>query len=381
MNEIFVLGVDIGTYSSKGVLVEVPSGQIVAEHSIEHGIETPKPGWAEHDADEIWWGEFCAISQNLLDSSGVIPENIKCVGVSGLGVCVLPIDAGGKPLRKAILYGIDTRSLAEIEELENKFTAEKIFDISGMKLTVQSAGPKILWIKNNEPQVFTETSHFLTSESYIVYRLTGKATLDIFTMAEYTPMVDIRRHSWHRETTEYITSQEKLPDPDWSCAIAGSVTDAASRETGLMAGTPVIIGTTDGGSETISTGANQPGDLMIMFGSSFFFVLLADKLIPSKKFWATPWLDDSAYTIQGGTSTSGSITRWFRDNFAQEEIAAQKTGGKNAYAALANLLNDSPAGANGLITLPYFEGERTPIYDSKAKGTIFGLTLINNYIK
>lgn len=375
MNNKFVIGVDVGTYSSKGVLVEIPSGVIIAEHSIEHGIETPKPGWAEHDADQVWWGEFCAITQNLLNSSGVDPVNIKCVGVSGLGICVLPVDKEGNPLRKAILYGIDTRSLVEIEELENRFTADKIFEISGMKLTVQSAGPKILWIKNNEPQVFGETSHFLTSESFIVYKLTGKATLDIFTMAEYTPMVDIRTQRWHRETAEYITPLEKLPIPDWSCAIAGSVTEGASRETGLMAGTPVIVGTTDGGSETVSTGANQPGDLMIMFGSSFFFVLLADKLTPSRKFWATPWLDDSAFTVQGGTSTSGSITRWFRDNFSQEEIASQMMGGKNAYTALADLLKKSPPGANGLITLPYFEGERTPIYDSKAKGMIFGLTL------
>ena len=114
---------------------------------------------------------------------------------------------------------------------------------------------------------------------------------------------------------------------------------------------------------------------MIMFGSSFFFVLLADKLIPSKKYWAAPWLDESAFTIQGGTSTSGSITRWFRDNFAGLEMANQEAGGKNAYAALADLLKDSPPGARGLVTLPYFEGERTPIYDSKARGTIIGLTI------
>ena len=375
MSDAYALGVDIGTYSSKGVLVELASGEIAAEHEIEHGLETPRAGWVEHDADVVWWGEFCAISRHLLDSSRIQPEKIKSVGVSGLGVCVLPIDAGGKPLRKAILYGIDTRSAAEIEELEARFSPEKIFEISGMKMTVQSAGPKILWIKNHEPEVFAETRYFLTSQAYVVHRLTGKATLDIFTMAEYTPMVDIRQHRWHREIAEYITPLEKLPDPDWSCNIAGYVTEAASLETGLAPGTPVIVGTTDAGAETVSTGANQPGDLMIMFGSSFFFVLLMDRLVPSPKFWATPWLDASAYTIQGGTSTSGSITRWFRDQFAHLEMAAQKSGGVNAYVALANLLEESPPGAKGLVLLPYFEGERTPIYDSEAKGVLFGLTL------
>ncbi len=141
------LGVDVGTYSSKGVIVEAGSGEVIAEHSIEHGLEMPKPGWAEHDADVVWWGEFKKICQKLIDKSQVNPEEIKSVGISALGACVLPVDADGNPLRKAILYGIDTRAEAEIEELEKVFTPEKIFQISGMKLSAQSTGPKILMVK------------------------------------------------------------------------------------------------------------------------------------------------------------------------------------------------------------------------------------------
>jgi len=375
MPDQYYLGVDIGTYSSKGVLVESVSGEVLAEHSIEHGIEMPEPGWVEQDADRIWWGEFCQICQALLAAARLKAEQVKCVGTSGLGACTLAIDPAGRPLRKAILYGIDTRAHAEIDELEKVFGIGKIFQVSGMKLSSQSAGPKILWIKNHEPGVFKETSYFLTSQAYLVYRLTGKPTLDFFTMGDYTPMVDIRQNAWCRETTEYITPTEKLPVPSWSCSLAGTVTPAAARETGLAIGTPVIVGTTDAGSETISTGANRPGDLMIMFGSSFFFVLLAEHLMPSEKFWATSWLDSSAFALQGGTSTSGSLTRWFRDQLAPLELRQQQAGGESAYAALAHLLDDSPAGARGLITLPYFEGERTPIYDTRAKGVIFGLTL------
>jgi len=375
MTKGYFLGVDLGTFSTKGVLVEAESGKVVAEHSKEHALESPKPGWFEHDADDVWWSEFVQICNTLLNKSKIAPEQIKCVGTSGLGACILPIDAGGKPLRKAILYGIDTRAQPEIDELESVFTPEKIFKISGMKLSSQSAGPKILWIKNHEPQVFRETKYFLTSQAYLVYRLTENATLDIFTMADYTPMDDIRNNCWYKETTEYITPLEKLPIPTWSYKIAGSVTKTASKETGLAAGTPVIVGTTDVGAEAISAGASITGDLMIMFGSSFFFVMLAQALLPSEKFWATAWLDPSAYTLQGGTSTSGSLTHWFRDNFAPLEVAAQKAGGEPAYAALSHLLKDSPPGAKGLICLPYFEGERTPIYDPDAKGVFFGLTL------
>ncbi len=371
----FLFGVDIGTYSSKGVLIEAETGEVIAEHSIEHGIEMPKPGWAEHDADAIWWAEFVQISRSLIEKSGVDPNSIISIGISALGACMLPVGSDGRPLRKAILYGIDTRAEAEIKELESVFGEEKIFQISGMKLSAQSTGPKILWLKNHEPRVYEQTRYFLTSQAYLVFRLTGKATLDIFTMADYTPMADIRKNSWSREITEYITPLDKIPVPSWSCDIAGSITKQASDETGLVEGTPVIVGTTDAGAEAVSTGINEPGDLMIMFGSTIFVVMLAEKLMPSPKLWATAWLDSTAYTLQGGTSTAGSLTRWFRDNFSAEELAVQKSGGELAYAALAHLLRESSPGANGLITLPYFEGERTPVYDTQAKGVLFGLTL------
>jgi xylulokinase len=194
-------------------------------------------------------------------------------------------------------------------------------------------------------------------------------------MGDYTPMVDIRNNRWDREMTEYITPINRLPVPSWSCEIAGYVTKEACSETGLAIGTPVIVGTTDAGAEAVSTGISQPGDLMVMFGSTIFFVMLADHLMPSPRFWATAWLDPSAFTFQGGTSTSGSLTRWFRDNLSPVEVAAQKSGGTISYTSLARLLKDSLPGAKGLISLPYFEGERTPIYDSEAKGVLFGLSL------
>jgi len=375
MPDKYLLGVDIGTYSSKGVLVEAGTGEVIAEHAIEHGIEMPKPGWAEHDADLVWWAEFAQISRSLIEKSGIEPKAIISVGISALGACMLPVGADGKPLRKAILYGIDTRAEAEIEELERVFGVDKIFQISGMKLSAQSTGPKILWLKNHEPKIYEQARYFLTSQAYLVFRLTRKATLDIFTLADFTPMADIRGNCWCRETTEYIAPLEKLPIPIWSCDIAGYVMKEASFETGLVEGTPVIVGTTDAGAEAVSTGISQPGDLMIMFGSTIFVVMLAKSLMPSPKLWATAWLDPSAFTLQGGTSTAGSLTRWFRDNFSATELAIQRSGGDPAYAALAHLLLDSSPGANGLITLPYFEGERTPIYDPKAKGMLFGLTL------
>ncbi len=375
MSVEYLLGVDIGTYSSKGVLVESSLGEIAAMHFIEHDLSMPKPGWVEHDADKVWWGEFVEICHQLLVKSKINPQDVKGVGTSAIGVCVLPIDANGKPLRPAILYGIDTRAIREIEELEQILGREKIFQISGSHLSTQAAGPKVLWIKNNEPHVYEKTKYFLTSEAYLVYKLTDQPTIDVYSSAGYAPMMDITSNQWVDSITEHITPIERLPQLLWSCEVAGKVTMKAAKETGLAEGTPVIAGTTDAAAEAISAGVANPGDMMMMFGSSIFFILKTEKLVMTEHFWSSNWLEPNTYAFLGGMSTAGSLTRWFRDNLAQTEVSAQDTGGENAYSAMTEFLRNSPLGAKGLIVLPYFEGERTPLHDADAKGVFFGLTL------
>ena len=178
-----------------------------------------------------------------------------------------------------------------------------------------------------------------------------------------------------KSVTPFITPAENLPKIKWSCEVTGLVTAKAAKESGLVQGTPVITGTTDAAAEAISCGLAEPGDMMMMFGSSIFFILKTENLIPTKHFWSATWLESNSYALLGGMSTSGSLTRWFRDNFSQKELADQNAGGQNAYAALGKLLAESTLGANGLIVLPYFEGERTPLLDPEAKGLLFGLSL------
>jgi xylulokinase len=188
-------------------------------------------------------------------------------------------------------------------------------------------------------------------------------------------MMDIEKIGWLEEMGKYVAPIETMPRLIWSCDIAGLVTAEAARVTGLAEGTPVISGTIDAAAEAISAGLSNFGDMMIMFGSSNSFILKTDKLIRTENFWSLNWMEPETYAVVGGMATVGSLTRWFRDNLAPLEVAAQKSGGVNAYSAMARMLLDSPLGARGLIALPYFEGERTPLYDPDAKGVLFGLTL------
>ncbi|MBA7547023.1 Xylulose kinase [subsurface metagenome] len=166
-----------------------------------------------------------------------------------------------------------------------------------------------------------------------------------------------------------------MPKAYWSCEIVGKVTTEAAKETGLAKGTPVITGTTDAAAEALSAGVVGFGDMMLMFGSSIFFVMKTMELVKTQHFWTSNFLEKNTYVFAGGMSTSGSLTKWFRDQFAQLEVGSEKSGGKNAYDALDEIAAKSTIGAKGLIMLPYFEGERTPLHDPKAKGVLFGLSL------
>ena len=368
-----LIGIDIGTYSSKGVLCRT-DGTIIAEARADHEMSIPKPGYAEHDADKVWWSDFKHISKELSER---VPQGdqIIGVGVSAIGACVLPVDENSTPLRPGILYGVDTRAVKQIDALEKKYSREALVEFGGTRLTTQAIGPKILWIKENEPDIYKKTAKFITSTSYIIYKLTGNYVIDAHTATEFNPLLDIKKVAWDERFAGEITSLDKLPEIGWSDEIAGKVTKQAALETGIPEGTPVNFGAVDALSEAVSVGVVDIGELMIMYGSTAFFIFLIEKPVPTNELWLEAGAFKGQYEYSAGLSTSGSATTWFRDQFGKDLLAAESGSGKNAYAALADEAALSPIGANGLIMLPYMSGERTPIFDPKARGVIAGLSL------
>jgi len=367
----YFLGIDIGTYESKGSLVD-ENFKIIKTFSVPHSLSIPKPGWAEQDAESIWWKDFVYISRELLKEIEV--SKLEGVGCSAIAPTMLPIGYEGKPLRPAILYGIDTRAHKEIEELENFLGKEYIKKRCWNTLSSQSVGPKILWFKKNEPELYKKTWKVMTSSTYLVYKLTGNVVIDYYTAATFTPLLDMEELKWI-DTLEEIISVEKLPDLLWTCEIAGKVTKEASQETGIPSGTPVIVGTADAAAEFISAGGSQIGDLMIMMGTTIFFIELLSSRPYLDQMWNSIFLEPNTYCIAGGMATGGALTRWFRDNFGKEELEIEKQKGINAYEQLYKEAEKISPGSEGLIILPYFSGERTPINDPHARGVIAGLTL------
>ena len=361
--ELF-LGVDIGTSASYGVITD-NKGKILASSRVPHDVSMPHPGWVEQDAEGIWWKDFLEIVTALLKMPGIAAADIKALGISAICPCVLPIDKTGKPLRPGILYGIDSRAGAEIKQLEERIGKEEIFKMTGQHLSSQSCCPKILWIKNNEPDVYSKTACFLTAQGYLVYKLTGNFTLDFYDGMAYAPLYDIHKRRWDPTYQNEITEITKLPELIWTTGIAGKITSQAAELTGLASGTPVICGTADALSEAVSVGVHKDGDMMMMYGSSNFFIFRTNKLLPQENTWASYFVTPKEeHVLAGGMTSAGNLFKWLKETFPGRDFPQWEA-----------LSAESSPGAGGLTLLPYFAGERTPINNPRAKGVLFGITL------
>jgi len=230
----YTLGIDIGTFESKGVLVDA-GGVVIASAAQPHKMIVPQPGWAEHRADQDWWHDFKVISRALLADSGIEPGGIKCVACSGIGPCMLPVDAQGVPLMNAVLYGVDGRAAREVDDLTRQIGADLILERCGNALTSQSVAPKILWLKRNRPEIFAKTAKVLTSTSYLVFKLTGEYVIDHYTAANFGPLYDVTRQEWSLDLADDIVPLSVLPRLAWSAEIAGEISEQAADETGLGA--------------------------------------------------------------------------------------------------------------------------------------------------
>lgn len=364
----FTLGVDIGTFESKGVIVD-DRGSVLAQSATPHEMIVPRPGWAEHRPREDWWHDFCKITRDLLVRSEIAPDDIGCVATSAIGPCMLPVDDTGEPLMNAVLYGVDTRATAEICDLAQQIGASRILETCGNALTSQSIGPKILWLRRNRPEVFSKARSFLTSTSYLNYRLTGNHVIDHYTAANFSPLYDVNERCWTTRLADHVCDVEQLPDLRWSTEVAGTITEEAAAETGLAPGTPVTAGTIDAAAEAVSVGIRRSGDMMLMYGSTVFIVQLTEKRVQDERLWYAPWLYPGVHSSLAGLATSGTLTRWFGSQLARELDT------DSSFEMLAAEARGSPPGARGLLLLPYFSGERTPIHDPDAKGAFFGLNL------
>lgn len=352
-------GFDVGTSSTKAVLIG-ENGQLLDTATVEHAVTRGERGLVEMGMD-IWWQEFKDLYSRLVGKNGV---KIRGIGVSGMGPCVGITTEAGKPLAPAALYGIDWRALTEIEELTEKYGEENLLKTYDSALTSQAGGPKVAWFRKRHPEAFAAGVRLFMPHSWIIWQLTGEYVLDRHSASQLTPLYSPATGEWDFDKVREIGGENFLtPRLGYSNEIAAE-TRASSELPELEAGIPVIFGSIDAWAEQESVGAIAHRELFLMYGTTLFLIANAETRMRHPSMWGTTGTRAGTRNLAGGLATSGALTNWFRD-----------LTGERDYAALIRDAAAVAPGANGLLALPYFAGERTPIQDPNARGVLMGLTL------
>lgn len=365
MGILLLIGVDIGTSSTKGTLIDV-TGEVIASHLVSHGVDRPHSTWAEQDADQVWWGDFVTVVRNLMSRT---PTGAKIVGIGVSGTCptLVPVGYDGNPLRPGILYSIDCRALEEINEINALVGEKEILEHSGNALTTQCIGPKILWLKRHEPEVYERTKWFLGTHGYVIWRLTGEACWDHFSAGDSGYGYHFVDCKWDIDALNKMgIDSSLLPPLRWSSEVVGTVQGNAALETGMPEGTPVIVGTGDAAAEMVSVGVLDEGSLALLYGSTLVTMSPVQKPYVSPGFILTPGLEPDSYLVSSILGTGSALVEWIRSTLAWD-------GSIPDHGLLEAEAKRVPPGSDGLIILPYLTGQRSPKVNLDMSGTILGI--------
>lgn len=373
----YLLGTDIGTSGTKTILMDT-QGKLIAQNLQEYDVLTPKPLWAEQ-WPEVWEHAALASIKNTIAESGVNPQDIRGIAISGLyGGSGIPLDELMNPVRPCMIW-MDRRADEEASWVLENIGEEKLLEITHNGADPYYGYTKILWMKNHEPENWEKTRLFLPPNDYVIYKMTGEIAIDYSSAGNIGGIFDMNRREWSEEMLEAMgiplsMMPQKIVE---STDIVGGLTEEMAQELGLWEGMPVIAGGIDCGAANIGLGVFDSGIYAAAIGTSMCAALISDKPVKGKGLIVWPYLYDAkklSYYFAGG-ATAGAIVKWFRNTICQFEVEAEKAGGPKAYDVLNAEAEKLPAGSEGLVVLPYFMGERSPVWDSDAKGTILGLSL------
>ncbi|MHA1276740.1 MAG: FGGY-family carbohydrate kinase [Candidatus Helarchaeota archaeon] len=376
----YLIGCDIGTLSTKAILATI-EGKVLAHSSMDYDIITPKPLWADFPIEKPLQAVYNTI-KNVIHMAKVDSKDVIGACISGLyGGSGIPVDKNLNEIRPAIPW-LDKRATAECKWIEESVGAEKVEAITGNCIDTYWGFTKMEWIRFNEPKNWNKIYQLVTPNAYAIWTLTDELSLDYSSAGNYGGIFDIHKFTY----AEPLMEELKIPRSFFpetivkSCEIVGEVTSEGERLCGLKKGTPISAGGVDAPVEALSVGTLEIGEHTATLGTSMCWNIVQDrksaKIDPALINYPYVANDEqNIYTFGGATTAAGIIT-WFRDNLAEGELIRAKANPDTpAYRQLDNLAASVPPGSNGLIVLPYFMGERTPIWDSYARGTIIGLTL------
>ena len=355
-----LLGVDIGTSSCKTAIFD-PEGKVLAEAESTYPVHYPGKGWAEQNPDD-WWDGVCHAIRQMTEESGTDPADIAGIGVDGQSWSAIALDGDGNVLCPTPIW-TDTRSEKICRETAERLTEERLFALCGNPAQPGYTWPKILWYRENRPEVFEKTSKILQSNSYIVYRMTGEMTQDL-SQGYGLACFDMRKGCWDDEACAMLGIPRRFLPEILPChQVAGRLTKEAAAATGLTEGIPVVAGGLDAACGTLGAGVVSPGQTQEQGGQAGGMSLCIDQYAADSRLILSFHVVPGRWLLQGGTTGGGGALKWLRETMCPEL----------SFAEMSALAEEAPAGSGGVTFLPYMAGERSPIWNPKACGVFFGL--------
>lgn len=374
MTKQYILAHDLGTTGNKASLYN-GEGTLLASAFYGYGLDLPRVNWAEQDPED-WWQAVCVSTQQLLASAAARPDEVACVTFSGQMMGCVAVDCQARPLRSALIWA-DMRATDEAQSLIDRVGMEETYRITGHRASPSYSGAKILWIRNNQPDLFRQTHKFLHAKDFVVARLTGNFVTD-YSDASGMNLYDLEAGDWSDAILDAIElDRAVLPELHASIDVVGEVTTEAARQVGLPAGTPVVIGGGDGCCATTGAGVVREGSAYNYIGSSSWIALTSKTPIldPTMRTFTWAHLVPGMFSPCGTMQAAGGSYQWLRDNIGLPEKEAAAKLGVSPYELMNLQAAQSPAGANGLLFLPYLLGERSPRWNPNARGAFIGLTM------
>jgi len=368
------MGIDVGTTGTRVVIVR-PDGHVVGAATGDHEpMHMPRPGWAEQRPEDWWQASLIAI-RAALSEAGLQGSDIAAVGFSGQMHGVVLLDKAFTVLRPSLIW-CDQRSQAQCDWITEKVGRQQLIQLVSNPALTGFSAPKLLWVRDNEPQVFERAAHFLLPKDFVRFRMTGEFATDV-SDASGTLLFDVTNRRWSREMLGALEIDASLlPRAYESPEITGEITRETAVLTGLAAGTPVVGGAGDQAASAVGNGIVLPGLTSATLGTSgvIFAYTESPRLDPQGRIHTFCHAVPGKWHVMGVTQGAGLSLRWFRDQFAPSETWYARNTDADPYELLIRQAERVPPGSDGLLWLPYLMGERTPHLDALARGMWFGLT-------
>ncbi len=369
-----IVAIDVGTTGARTIIFDI-EGKMLASEYQEYSSLNPKPTWVEQDANQ-WWQTVCKTSRNVFKTSSLKPQDILAVSVTNQRETMVPVDKTGEPLYNAIVWQ-DRRTVPQCNMIRKKIGLEKIYSTTGLTIDPYFSAPKILWLKEHEPETYKKTHKFLLVHDFIVHKMSGEFVTD-YSNASRTMLFDINSFKWSDNLCSKLEiPQYKLPKEYPSGKIIGEITSQAAKLIGLKKGTPIVTGGGDQQCAALGLGVIRDGLVKATTGTGTFVLahLSKYKLDPKMRVLCSASVLPKQWVLEASIFTTGAIYRWFRDNFAEIELEKAKKLGIDVYEILNQEVEAAEPGARGLLLIPHFAGAGAPHWNPEAKGVLYGLAL------